>query len=53
MNANSAALNTSGKPLSEMDARQMFSRWSDALKKRNPHALTELYADNAVLIPTL
>ncbi len=37
----------------ELEARQLFQRWAEALRRRNASQLTELYTDNAVLIPTL
>jgi len=32
---------------------QNFARWQDALLSRDPHAVANLYADNATLIPTM
>lgn len=40
-------------PVDEKLAAELFNKWNEALKTGNPKAVAALYADDAVLLPTV
>lgn len=40
-------------PLDQQKVAALFDRWNDALKTKNPQKVSENYAPDAVLLPTL
>jgi uncharacterized protein (TIGR02246 family) len=40
-------------PVDEKLAAELFNKWNDALKTGNPKTVAALYADDAVLLPTV
>lgn len=39
--------------MNKQDVTKLFSIWNDAIQTRDPDTVTQLYADNAVLLPTI
>ncbi|EAQ98295.1 SgcJ/EcaC family oxidoreductase [Congregibacter litoralis] len=39
--------------MTEVNVMQFFQRWNDALATGNPDAVTALYAEDAILLPTV
>ncbi|WOJ92669.1 SgcJ/EcaC family oxidoreductase [Congregibacter variabilis] len=39
--------------MTEVDVMKFFQRWNDALATGNPDAVTGLYAEDAILLPTV
>lgn len=39
--------------MTEVNVMQFFQRWNDALATGNPDAVTTLYAEDAILLPTV
>lgn len=39
--------------MKKQDVTNLFAEWNDAVKTRNPETVTQLYASNATLLPTI
>ena len=39
--------------MKKQDVTDLFSEWNDAIKTRDPQTVTQLYARNATLLPTI
>jgi len=39
--------------MNKQDVTDLFTRWNDALQTRDPQQVTDLYASNAILLPTI